>query len=291
MKIKVVLLNLILNCLFAIYRLFSKSNYADKNMMEYISDGKYEEAEEYLLAHNKSINGVKIAIIYLEETHKIILGLVGFTYYMMLKHIEEDYNEVFSMVVDYFICDKETHFKGLDSVRLYGKKKAIAMRETIDNLEWLLYDDDDDRLEGISILDTAERKMYAERMLQFDSECEYAKKVLSEFENTEDDIITDDYMEYDMEKCLIHVKYELVEEHMAGKSMSEIRKILMDYARQSESMAVCGFIQYMIEKTDSNEWIQLQIDVMTQCLECMKKYGIDSVIKFYTRLLEKRKCN
>ena len=65
----------------------------------------------------------------------------------------------------------------------------------------------------------------------------------------------------------------------------------MDYARQSESMAVCGFIQYMIEKTDSNEWIQLQIDVMTQCLECMKKYGIDSVIKFYTRLLEKRKCN
>ncbi len=81
--------------------------------------------------------------------------------------------------------------------------------------------------------------------------------------------------------CLMQGKYMEVEEICNNIQLSDIKDILMNIAYDTESICVYSFIQYMIQKTEKEEWIKIAIEIMSNPLSYIE--GAYSVALFHAR--------
>lgn len=78
-------------------------------------------------------------------------------------------------------------------------------------------------------------------------------------------------------------KYSEVEKLCKNMSISDIKDIIMMIAYDTESICVYSFIQYMIQKTEKLEYIELAIDIMLHPF-CFLE-GAYSIALFHSREL------
>lgn len=71
----------------------------------------------------------------------------------------------------------------------------------------------------------------------------------------------------------------------AGLKTEEIKDKLVNLTIKMESIEVYSFVQYMIDKIGSEEWMRIQIDVLTIGLKEFRNYGTYSIALFYVREL------
>ena len=260
--------------------MLSKDN-AEKNLlietvMQKLGAGLFDDAA--ILLNNNNYDEISSILWNITEMVGGELPVLFFSYFMNCNNNQYNWFDIlYEMSTLAF-----PYIEGSRSFLLYVIKKAIAIDESIQNLELILnfgYDPD----EEILITDLA-KKQYAEKMLAIDPDNEQAQKVLKKLKkNYKENAANNEGDE--LEGYIERVEYDKVERFLDGLSMKEVSDMLIKQAKTSESMAVCGFIQYMIEKNNSREWIQMQIDVMTQGLECMKEFGIDGVAEYYKHLI------
>lgn len=260
--------------------MISKDN-AEKNLLietvkKKLGAGLFDDAA--ILLSNNNYNEISSILWNITETVGGELPVLFFSYFMNCNNNQYNWFDIlYEMSTLAF-----PYIEGSRSFLLYVIKKAIAIDESIQNLELILnfgYDPD----EEILITDLA-KKQYAEKMLAIDPDNEQAQKVLKKLIKNDKEIVANNNEGDEFEGYIERVEYGKVERFLDGLSMKEVSDMLIKQAKTSESMAVCGFIQYMIEKTNSRVWIQIQIDVMTQGLECMKEFGIDGVAEYYRKL-------
>ena len=93
----------------------------------------------------------------------------------------------------------------------------------------------------------------------------------------------DNIMLNNLEKYLLQGKYTEVSEECRNLNKDAIRDTLMKIAYDTENICVYSFINYMIKKTENEEWIELAIEIMLNPL-CFVE-GAYSVALFHAREL------
>ncbi len=92
----------------------------------------------------------------------------------------------------------------------------------------------------------------------------------------------------EFKRNLFQGKYEVIEELCKSMDKDSLRDMIMTIAYDTENISVYSFVQYMINKTQKENWIELAIDIMLNPLCFME--GAYSIALFHAReliLLEK----
>lgn len=78
-------------------------------------------------------------------------------------------------------------------------------------------------------------------------------------------------------------QYIELEEMLKGMEMAELRDMMMNIAYETESVNVYGFLSYMTQKYENEEWLRLVVDIMLNPL-CFVE-GAYSIALFHAREL------
>ena len=93
-------------------------------------------------------------------------------------------------------------------------------------------------------------------------------------------------METKLKKLVLEGFYHEAENLMLTIPLNAQRDIIMDLAYDTESIAIYGFLRYMLEKNKTKYLLEMTIDVMINPL-CFVE-GAYEVALFHTRIIKNR---
>lgn len=199
-----------------------------------------------------------------------------YAYYMFSRTNKDSWLDMIETLTDFAL----PYIEGIQTFQLFVIKEAFDMKPSAKRLFKLLCFGVDD-VDEFGIMSSKEKAEYMNIANSYEELADYVKEISGMNFNNE----FVEQLDY-FQRAMIQTRYDEIEKIFKGKDIESVRDVLIIYAKENAAIDVCAFIQYMIEKTNSKEWIQMQIDVMTQGLECMKEFGIDGVAEYYRKLLE-----
>ena len=242
--------------------------------------GKYSEAKEYV--NDMSWEDVESSVL-LYGFDDGNFSSYSFSKYMYDETIDKKWRKLLDAIDESSLCWVE----GIHSIHLAHIRELIKHERTAENLELLFYFDVCPDAEGL--IDRTE-KIKAARELQSlvpghaDAAAYLNACDPDGFDDTgvKDESSKDNS---DLEDLLDKARYETVEEVISGMDLQMVRDILVHLTAELQSVEACGFVHYMIKKTQSEEWFRIQYDILTVGLKEFRKYRVNSIALYYVREL------
>ena len=239
-----------------------------------IISGCYHEAMDYVSDLSKEEYYSYLSCFAYEEQN---LSAYSFACFMYERTLSEDWCR---LIVTLSEADLNC-IDGMNCVNVFYTRELVKLNRTTEYLSWLLQSHycPDTRY----LITFSEKKMIAEEILKYDSSEKFANEYMQDYHNGHFDDVSienEDFGIY-LEMGLYEKALKLIE----SDNNADINSFCVNHAQKEQSIEIYNFVQYMVNKTKSVQWIRTAIDVLTNGLESLKEYGVLDIAAYYSREL------
>ena len=246
----------------------------DSHLEQLIVNGYYYEAMKYIADLSAEDYFSILSSFAYDEQH---LSVYSFSCFMYEKILSEEWHKFIIMLATTDLVGVD----GMNYVEIYHTRELVKNNRTVENLSLLL--EMNFCPDTCDLIDKSESMLIAEEILKYDKSERVANAYMEHLK--QDNSVQSSYEE-NFVTCLEMGLYEKAVVFLNNMDGVSTHEFCVEYAKREQSIEIYCFVQYMINKTKSIEWMKTAIDVLTIGLESLKDFGVCDVALFYIRELE-----